>query len=89
MTLAVHNEGTPIPTDEVPLIFEPFHRARTALGAASGLGLGLFIVREIVEAHGGSVDVRSGPDEGTTLIVRLPKAGLAARQDPGAPDRGG
>lgn len=71
VALDVHNDGSPIPDDLVGEIFEPFHRGRRG-GEGGSLGLGLFIVREIVRAHGGSVDVRSTAGEGTTFTVRLP-----------------
>ncbi len=74
--LEVHNEGTPIPPEQIPNLFEPFRRARghdQDLTAASGLGLGLFIVRETVHAHGGSVDVSSNLEGGTSFTVTLPK----------------
>jgi signal transduction histidine kinase len=67
--IAVHNEGPPIPRDELPHIFEPFWRGDG--GGPPGLGLGLHIVRTLVEAHGGTVDVSSGAG-GTTFAVVLP-----------------
>ncbi len=69
--LQVHNAGAPIDPAALPTIFEPFRRADTS---ANGLGLGLFIVREIVQAHGGTVVVTSTREEGTTFTVSLPKA---------------
>lgn len=68
--LQVHNRGTPIDPALLPGIFEPFHRGEAS---ANGLGLGLYIVREIVRAHGGRVDVSSTAADGTTFTVRLPK----------------
>lgn len=72
VTLAVHNGGTPIPPEALPLIFEPFARGR-AVSATGGIGLGLFIARAIVSAHGGEIDVTSSSEDGTTFTVRLPK----------------
>jgi signal transduction histidine kinase len=70
--LAVHNAGAPIPEVVQTRLFEPFVRGGD--DAAGGhLGLGLFIVREIVRAHRGTVDVRSREGEGTTFVVRLPR----------------
>jgi signal transduction histidine kinase len=66
----VHNRGNPIPPELQARIFEPFTRAESAADR-EGLGLGLFIVREIVRAHGGTVEVASGEGEGTTFTVRL------------------
>lgn len=68
--VAVRDEGPGIPSADQRRLFRPFERART--GAASGLGLGLFIVREIVEAHGGAVRLESAPGQGTTFVVELP-----------------
>ncbi len=70
VNVSVHNDGAPIPAARLASIFEPFQRA-TEVG--KGLGLGLFIVRAIVDAHGGVVDVSSTADAGTTLVIRLPR----------------
>ena len=73
VTLAVHNGGAPIPQDVLPFVFEPL--ARGGMGGAGGsIGLGLFIARAIVSAHGGGIQVTSSTDAGTTFTVRLPKA---------------
>jgi signal transduction histidine kinase len=69
--LEVRDEGPGIPASEHERLFRPFERARGA-ASASGLGLGLFIVREIVEAHGGAVTLRSAPGRGTSFVVELP-----------------
>jgi signal transduction histidine kinase len=74
VTLAVHNEGPAIPSEVLPFVFEPLARARTEDGAAHSIGLGLFIARAIVSAHGGDIDVSSSADAGTTFTVRLPRA---------------
>lgn len=68
--IAVHNEGPPIPRDVLPHIFEPFWRGSERIDR-TGLGLGLHIVRSLVEAHGGTIEVASGED-GTTFTVVLP-----------------
>lgn len=74
VTVAVHNVGEPIPADVVPRIFEPFARLeRRPARERRNLGLGLYIVREIVSAHEGRVDVRSSASEGTTFTVTLPR----------------
>jgi signal transduction histidine kinase len=73
VTLEVHNEGVPIPDEVLPRIFDPFERgAPVRPDAAGNVGLGLFIVRTLVDAHGGRIDVESG-DEGTTFSVHLPR----------------
>lgn len=73
--LRVHNAGS-IPEDVVPTLFEGFKRAAwqaSARTGKAGLGLGLFIAREIVRAHGGDVGVRSSDAHGTTFEVTLPR----------------
>ncbi len=69
-----HNLAGPISEKNLPTLFDPFRRV-PEVGARNreGLGLGLYISREIVLAHGGSIEVSSVP-EGTTFIVRLPFA---------------
>lgn len=73
VTLAVHNGGPAIPADLLPMVFEPLTRGREADGSHS-IGLGLFIARAIVAAHGGQIQVSSSDDAGTTFVVKLPKA---------------
>jgi signal transduction histidine kinase len=60
-----------IPTSRLPTLFEPMTSRR--MEKSPGLGLGLFITRELVRVHGGSIDVRSGESEGTTFTVMLPR----------------
>nr|WP_228530610.1 MULTISPECIES: ATP-binding protein [Myxococcaceae] len=75
LVLEVHNEGEPLPAALLPRLFQPFSRgAQTEETVKVSLGLGLFIVREIVRAHEGSVQVRSSAEAGTTFTVRLPGA---------------
>jgi len=71
--LEVHNEGPPIPADLLPKLFEPFRRGKGAGGALGSVGLGLFISRRLVEAHEGTIEVKSKEGEGTTFTVRLPR----------------
>lgn len=71
--LEVSNEGTPIPPDLLPRLFEPFRRAAgDGANGHDGLGLGLFIARAIVIAHGGTIEARSA-SERTCFTVRLPR----------------
>lgn len=77
--LQVGNKGRPIAADALPGIFEPLVRA-AATGALrpdersrTSLGLGLFIVREIVRGHGGTVTVASDRHAGTVFTIRLPR----------------
>jgi signal transduction histidine kinase len=67
--VTVRNGGAPIPAEQLPNLFDAFHRGDRS---RAGLGLGLFIVREIVRAHGGTIDVASSSD-GTTFTMRLPR----------------
>ncbi|WAK00505.1 sensor histidine kinase [Methylobacter sp. YRD-M1] len=77
VVLSVHNEGAPIPSDLLATIFDPLMRHATPESAArrvpGSIGLGLYIVREIVVAHGGTVEVASTAQKGTTFTVRLPR----------------
>lgn len=72
----VSNAGPPIPAEARENLFSPLRQKPSAeperQSGSSGLGLGLYITREIAEAHGGSVEVVSG-NEGTTFSVRLPR----------------
>ena len=72
MALVVHNGGTPIPNEMLPFVFEPLARGHGDRAGAS-IGLGLFIARTIVSAHGGGIRVHSSAEEGTTFTVNLPK----------------
>ncbi|MFT3695965.1 MAG: hybrid sensor histidine kinase/response regulator [Kofleriaceae bacterium] len=73
--LNVHNEGPAIPETLRGKLFEPLERAQMVAErrATHSIGLGLYIVSEIVRAHGGTIDVFSAPNSGTTFRVRLPK----------------
>lgn len=68
----VTDNGPGIPRDQQRLIFEKFGRADVPGGSKPGTGLGLFIARSIVEAHGGTLDVRSRPASGATFELTLP-----------------
>lgn len=70
--LEVADQGPGIPGDELPHIFERFWRG-SAGRRASGSGIGLAVVSELVRAHGGQIKVASGPAEGTRFTVLLPR----------------
>jgi PAS domain S-box-containing protein len=71
--LSVHNHGTIIPIEEQQKLFTPFHRTNLALlSGQQGWGIGLTVVKSVVEAHHGMVKVESYPKEGTTFTVDLP-----------------
>lgn len=70
----VINQGEPIPPEVLPFIFEPFRRAKQREKSSAGnLGLGLYIAKEIVAAHGGTIEGRS-VDGTTTFTIRLPRS---------------
>jgi hypothetical protein len=75
--LSVHNEGPPIPSEMLTKIFDPLMRyaktESTAQTTSGSIGLGLYIAREVVIAHGGTITVTSTAEEGTTFTVRLPR----------------
>ncbi|MGF6704162.1 sensor histidine kinase [Pseudomonas frederiksbergensis] len=73
--LTVHNDGAPIPPEALPTIFDPLVRsANEALnGPTTSLGLGLFIVKEVVKAHQGTIEVSSNEADGTMFTVVLPR----------------
>jgi signal transduction histidine kinase/CheY-like chemotaxis protein len=71
--LCVADTGVGIPAEELPHVFERFHRgAQTRARSREGTGLGLALVAELVELHGGSAEVVSEPGVGSTFTVRLP-----------------
>jgi signal transduction histidine kinase len=70
--VAVADSGPGIPRDHHKLIFEKFGRAKVSGTVKPGTGLGLFIARSIAEAHGGSIEVRSAPRQGSTFTLSLP-----------------
>lgn len=73
--IAVTNQGKGIGAEELPRIFDRFARSRTTIGSGvAGLGLGLYITREIVEAHGGRIWAESVPGKTTTFHIALPAA---------------
>ena len=84
VTLSVRDKGPGIPLEEQPRIFERFYRARTARDRnVRGSGIGLALVKHIVEAHGGRLAVESAPGQGATFTVALPAAPVTvASADP-------
>lgn len=94
VVLCVHNEGIPISADAIRTIFSAMTRAQSnedtkSKPIATNLGLGLYISRQIVTAHGGSIDVKSSEVDGTAFTVRFPRgdnvdgnAGTATGREP-------
>lgn len=76
VTVTVTDTGRGISVEALPYVFERFYRAdRSRARGSGGTGLGLAIAKHIVEAHGGTIAVRSRLDEGTTFLVTLPRNG--------------
>jgi len=74
LEMSVYNQGPRIPSQVLPRLFDAFQRGvPDGSRHGDGLGLGLYIVQQIVEAHGGGVSVRSEEGSGTTFAVRSPK----------------
>ncbi len=72
--LTVSDQGPGIAEDDLGVLFQPFGRGRSAEALAEGTGMGLYVVKQIVEAHGGRIDVQSEIGHGATFRVRLPLA---------------
>ncbi|WP_347903738.1 HAMP domain-containing sensor histidine kinase [Pseudomonas purpurea] len=75
VTLTMHNHGAPIPPDALGTIFDPLVRSASEelAGSSTSLGLGLFIVKQVVDAHQGTIEVNSNETDGTTFSVVLPR----------------
>jgi two-component system, OmpR family, sensor histidine kinase MtrB len=71
LLLSVADGGVGMSPDEIAHVFEPFRRVGTAKESIPGSGLGLFVARRIVEAHGGRITVESAPGKGSTFSVQL------------------
>lgn len=78
VVVAVRNQGVEISPEKLESLFQPLVRGQEGDPTGTSLGLGLFIVREIAIAHGGSVEVASS-DQGTTFSFRLPRSAGATR----------
>jgi two-component system sensor histidine kinase KdpD len=68
---SVHDAGRGIPADALPHVFEPYYRA-PGVGSARGAGLGLAVVKSLIDAHGGAIHLESAPDRGTRVTFVLP-----------------
>jgi signal transduction histidine kinase len=74
--LTVTDRGIGVDPERLGSLFEPFVRAVSAR-SYGGFGLGLFMSKAIVDAHGGEIDIKSQPGEGSTLTVRLPRRAVS------------
>jgi signal transduction histidine kinase len=78
--IRITDDGMGIPAGDIPRLFSRFFRASNVQNAAiPGVGLGLSTAKQIVEAHGGSIQVESAEGSGTTMTMRLPASADAAR----------
>ncbi len=83
VVLRVHNHGEAIAASDLSGLFSPLKRLRpgqSEMWTSTNLGLGLYIAEQIVTAHGGTIDVSSSGDAGTSFTVRLPRAAEFARK---------
>jgi signal transduction histidine kinase len=86
--LRVKDEGLGIPQEDLPHVFERFHRGRNVSRDVSGSGVGLASARRMVELHGGTIQVQSEVGRGSLFTVRLPRGApeggaCSPRQGPG------
>jgi signal transduction histidine kinase len=80
--IRVVDRGLGIDADDLPHVFKPFHRGRRAVEAQiRGTGIGLSVVRHVIDAHGGQVRIDSRPGDGTTVVVSLPASLVSDTSD--------
>jgi signal transduction histidine kinase len=72
ITASIADNGTGIPPEKLPLIFEPFYRCAEKNEKSSGSGLGLTFCKKIMESHNGVIDVSSREGEGTIFVLTFP-----------------
>jgi signal transduction histidine kinase len=71
--LSVRDRGRGIPPEDLPRVFERFYRGSNLAAETSGSGLGLAVAHQIVEQHGGAIEIESEPGMGTLVRVRIPR----------------
>lgn len=79
--ISVRDEGIGMSEEEQAELFSPFVRGRAARDTAQGSGLGLYIAKQIVEQHGGEIEVESQPKAGSTFTIHLPLPPAGGRAD--------
>jgi two-component system sensor histidine kinase KdpD len=79
VVVAVKDRGPGVPEREQARIFERFYRSPRSATAAPGTGMGLAIARDIIEAHGGTLEVRSRQGEGSEFFLRIPAVSVGVR----------
>jgi signal transduction histidine kinase len=84
-TLSVRDEGPGISPEELPRLFDRYFQTQRARAKRRGLGLGLFITKGLVEAHGGTITAESAPGAGSTFQIWLPAAPAHRRGGPPTP----
>ena len=86
-TVTVRDTGPGIPAEDLPRVFERFHRGRQDRASSAGSGLGLSIARELTELMGGTLTAASPRDGGATFTVRLPRRPRRRSRPPGEAQR--
>src|SRR5215510_3215707 len=89
VTISITNEGGAIPHDRISGLFDPMHSTAAEPAERNHLGLGLYIVNRIVEAHGGSIYVRSSNEHGTTFRITMPRYGTPSQSQRTSRERRG
>ena len=70
--IEITDEGIGMTADQLERVFDKFYRVDSSNTAVGGLGIGMSIVKAIIEGHSGSIDIRSSLGQGTTIIVNIP-----------------
>jgi two-component system sensor histidine kinase KdpD len=83
--LVVSDGGPGFPPEDAERLFELYYRSPRTARQAAGTGIGLFVVRQLVEGMGGRVAAAAGPDGGATFTVSLQVYGGGVEDDPGTP----